>query len=557
MGFRREWLPVVALAAMVVGLACGGLGTDSIPGEGPGVSSKADKKKLRVGKSNLKKSKKRRKRPSADAAGKHHKKDEYVVKLRPGVSSLKFPNGKSIKSNNSKLDATFGGLSLSHAAPVHSRHRAKNKKLADILGFDRTLHIRTKKPMEQVLKKLEAHPDVEWVEPVVKAKTLGAPNDPYFEYQWHMQNLDVTKAWETTKGKGVVVAVVDTGVSVGEDGFFKILQGYDFVEDDKEPRDGQGHGTHVAGTIGQKSNNGIGVAGVAPEVTILPVRVLGSDGSGSMTGVASGIIWAVDNGANIINLSLGSSAASEVVADACSYAYEHGVTVVAATGNDGFSDFIGYPAAYDTTIAIGSVGKTNDIAYYSNQGKEIDLVGPGGDQSTGEYDGVVQETIMGGTWGYTFLQGTSMATPHVAGVAALLYARGVHEPDEIRRILRESSDDLGAGGWDTTFGSGVVNPVAALKMAGGKKRPANTSSRGLEISRARVKRIGNNRAVIQWMTTVPSSTLVRGGGEKISEKHPTRSHRVTVEGRPGQTVKFDIASSAKGKTAKDTVKVRF
>ena len=138
-----------------------------------------------------------------------------------------------------------------------------------------------------------------------------------------MKNLAVPDAWTVTQGEGVVVAVVDTGVSSNEDGFHRLLSGFDFVDNDNDPADLNGHGTHVAGTIAQKSNNGIGVAGVAPKATILPVRVLDANGSGSNTWVAAGIVWAVDNGANVINLSLGSPMNSEVVADACAYAYEH------------------------------------------------------------------------------------------------------------------------------------------------------------------------------------------------------------------------------------------
>ncbi|MFT4625130.1 MAG: serine protease [Myxococcota bacterium] len=548
MGNRRLGLPVIGAVSLVIALACGGMGVEQVGGG----SSKGDTKALKLGGAKIKKGQ-RSNRPSNKSVGGHAKKGEFVVKLRRGADSLSFPNGKTIKSGSRGLDSAFGSLSLTGAGKVHSK-AAKDKRLASILGFDRTIHIKTKKPAVFVLEKLGNHPDVEWVEQVSKVKTAAMPNDPYFEHQWHMQNLDVTKAWETTKGKGVVVAVVDTGVSVGEDGFYKILQGYDFVDDDTKPEDGNGHGTHVAGTIGQKANNGVGVAGVAPEVTILPVRVLDDYGSGSNTWVASGIIWAADHGANVINLSLGSSMNSEVVADACAYAYEHGVTVIAATGNDGYSDFIGFPAALPTTIAVGSVDTRNEVAFYSNQGDEIDLVGPGGDTSSDMHGGVVQETKMDGQWGYFFLQGTSMATPHVSGVAALIYANGVKEPDAIREVLTSSAKDLGKGGWDTTYGAGVVDPVAALGTKGGN--PGKSGGK-IEIVAKRVKKLGDHRAMVEWLTSEPGSTMLRGGGQKEMEKHPVKAHRVTVEGQPGQTIEYEIGTQAGGKTAKSTVKVSF
>ena len=411
---------------------------------------------------------------------------------------------------------------------------------------------------------------MEWVEPVSEVRDTGrrkgkkrnkthsasAPNDPYFEHQWHMKNLNVTEAWTVTKGRGVVVAVIDTGVSKNEDGFFELLPGQDFVDNDSDASDQNGHGTHVAGTIGQRSNNGIGVAGVAPEVSILPVRVLDANGSGSNTWVANGILWAVDHGANVINLSLGSPMNSEAVADACAYAYEQGVTVVAATGNDGFTDFIGFPAALDTTIAVGSVDLANKIAFYSNQGQQIDLVAPGGDTTTdsdgnGLSDGVLQETIMNGQWSYYALQGTSMATPHVAGVAALVYANGVHDPDAIRSILNSTAKDLGPSGRDNTFGHGLVDPVAALN----KKAPTQS---GALITRHKVKKLDGGRAVIGWMTSEPADTFVKGSNNfKRRSETPTKMHRVTVQGEPGESVSFTMRSRAGDRSDSQKITVTF
>ncbi|MEZ4235206.1 MAG: S8 family peptidase [Myxococcota bacterium] len=550
------------LATGLMGLACSG-GADAPDG------GKADPAKLRVGDRGLKPHK-RDKRPTGAAMAKAHKKNEFVVKLAKGVDELHLANGK-VKTGKAGLDGAFGQLSLEDSGAAYNQQFA-NPAVAERLGLGRTIRIRTNKSPEEVLKKLEANEEVEWVEQAVELQCAGVPNDPYWKYQWHLQNLHVDQAWEITQGEGVVVAVVDTGVSAHEDGFFKLLQGHDFVANDDDPADENGHGSHVAGTIGQASNNGIGVAGVAPKVSILPVRVLDANGSGSNTWVAEGIVWAVDHGANIINLSLGSPASSEAIADAVAYAYENGVTVVAATGNDGYTDFIGFPAALETTIAVGSVDLKNEVAFYSNQGKEIDLVAPGGDSTAdkngdGQQDGVLQETRLNGTWAYHFLQGTSMATPHVAGTAALLYSKGVTDPDKIRKVLTATATDLGDKGWDTVYGAGLVNPVAALKGGRGKQRDADRGKgRGgddggdqLVITRTRVKKTGETRAVIGWLTNEPARTLVKGdNGFERKDDTLTKTHQVAVQGKAGTTVKFVIGSAtSKEDKVRDEVTVQF
>jgi subtilisin family serine protease len=551
---KHRGLFCTLIATALVGLACSGAGTD--PAGDP--AGDADTTKLRHSDRGLERKTKRDKRPTGAATERSRKKNEYVVKLARGVDELKLENGK-VLTGKSALDGAFGQLGLEESGKVYRTEAAK-REVAEMLGLGRTIRIRTKKSPEEVMKKLEAHPDVEWVEPVSELQSAGIPNDPYWKYQWHLHNLKVDKAWEITQGEGVVVAVVDTGVSANEDGYFKLLKGRDMVDNDDDATDMNGHGTHVAGTIGQASDNGIGVAGVAPKVSILPVRVLDANGSGSNTWVAEGIIWAVDHGANVINLSLGSPMNSEAVADAVAYAYENDVTVVAATGNDGFTDFIGFPAALETTIAVGSVDLKNEVTFYSNQGKEIDIVAPGGDTTgdkngDGQQDGVLQETRLGGVWAYHFLQGTSMATPHVAGVAALLYAKGMKSPDQIRKALADSATDLGDKGWDTVYGAGMVDPVAALGEKGRSPRNADRGkgkNRGgeddggdtLVITRTRVKNTGETRAVIGWLTNEPAKTVVKGdNGFERKDDTLTKTHQVAVQGKAGTTVKFTIGSA--------------
>lgn len=336
--------------------------------------------------------------------------------------------------------------------------------------------------MDMVLSALKKNPMVEYAEPNYIAQAFMVPNDPYYEYQWNFHGvdeggIDMEPAWDVATGDGAIVAVIDTGIRVGTDlANTKFVQGYDFVNDDSDPTDDNGHGTHVAGTIAQSTNNNEGVAGVAFNTYLMPVKVLDSRGSGTYDDIVSGIYYAVDNGANIISMSLGGSAGSTAMEDALAYAYNHGVTVIAAAGNDGTNQ-ISYPAAYDAyVIAVGATQYDKTLAPYSNYGTSLDVVAPGGntdvDQNGDGYgDGILQQTFtlrgINVNWGYYFYQGTSMATPHVSGTAALVYSLGVTSPDDIRNILQSTAIDLGAPGRDEYYGYGLINAYAAVQAAGG------------------------------------------------------------------------------------------
>ncbi len=252
--------------------------------------------------------------------------------------------------------------------------------------------------------------------------------------------------------------------------------GYDFVNNDSYPNDDNGHGTHVTGTIAQATNNDFGVAGIAFNTTVMPVKVLNARGTGTYTMIASGIYYATNHGAKIINLSLGGKNPSVTLKNALAYAYNHGVTIFAAAGNDDTKP-IGYPAAYDAyCIAVGATQYDTTRAPYSRYGPSLDIVAPGGnigvDQSYDGYpDGVLQMTF-GNTpvdWGYWFYEGTSMSTPHASGVAALLLAQNPGlTPDQIRYILESTAIDLGSTGRDDDYGYGLINAPAAL---GGEPPP--------------------------------------------------------------------------------------
>lgn len=314
----------------------------------------------------------------------------------------------------------------------------------------------------QELKRSPLKQDTEYIEANYLYHALEVPNDPEYSKQWNFRNINVEQAWDETKGDGITVAVIDTGVSKVPDlKLTNFVKGYDFVNNKDDASDDNGHGTHVAGTIAQSTNNGYGVAGIAYQANIMPLKVLSGSGGGTIADIAEAIKFAADNDADVINLSLGGGGASNMIEEAIKYAHSKGVVIIAAAGNEGRNSS-SYPARYPDVMSVSATDAAGDKASYSNFGAGVDISAPGGSE-TGK---IIQNTVdpSSGESVFVGFQGTSMAAPHVAGVAALVRATGVEDPTEVVNILKQSSRRVQEDHLNH-FGSGHLDAGAAVKLA--------------------------------------------------------------------------------------------
>ncbi|MCJ7552189.1 MAG: S8 family peptidase, partial [Anaerolineae bacterium] len=314
-------------------------------------------------------------------------------------------------------------------------------------------------------EKLNALPDVEYAEPNYLVRAHLTPDDTYYDQQWSHTMINSPAAWDLTTGSGAVtVAVIDTGVDLQNAELQgRLTAGWDYVNDDDDPDDDHWHGTHVAGVIAATGNNHQGIAGMAWQTLIMPMKVLDNTGSGTDADTAKAITDAVDNGADIINISLGGVDGSQTLYNAVKYAYNHGVLVVASGGNCGDVNYERngcssenqtiYPAAYDTEVfAVAATSDYDVVATFSNRGDYIDVAAPGTD---------IYSTVLNN--GFWWASGTSQAAPHVSGLAALLLAIDpTLTAQEIQTHIETASVDLGTPDWDPAYGAGRIDAYAAL-----------------------------------------------------------------------------------------------
>lgn len=407
----------------------------------------------------------------------------------PGIS-----NARTLIEEGIRRDSSSTLKALLPDRPLRPELRTSEFTETEIIvklkGSNKPIRVENqeRKNIRDFIQEYKNNEDVVYAEPNYIAYALYTPNDTYYPSQWNFDNVQyggvhAQSAWDVTNGSNIVVAVIDTGVAYenygsGIGAYYiapdlagtKFVQGYDFVNNDTHPNDDEGHGTHVAGTIAQTTNNTAGAAGLAYGASIMPLKVLDQNGSGTYADIVDAILFAADNGAKVINMSLGGSQSSIALQDAISYAHAKGVTLVAASGNNG-ANVVSYPAAYPEVISVGATRFDETRAPYSNYGSTLDIVAPGGDTSIdqnndGNPDGILQQTF--GTsrnaFSYYLYQGTSMATPHVAAAAALVLSSKVATtPAEVKSILESTADDLGAPGRDNTYGFGLLNVGKAVR----------------------------------------------------------------------------------------------
>jgi len=404
---------------------------------------------------------------------------------KPGPGDRQFPGGK-LPAEYAPGEVLVKFKESAGAAVRASILESRGSRVVSRIGpLDVTVAgIKSGASVEETAALLRQDPTVEYAEPNYVYRIALTPNDKYFEYQYALSNrgqaigwapdsllgtpgadIKATAAWEETQGKdGVIIGIIDTGVDLTHpDLRNKIIgSGRDFYDNDFDASDDHGHGTMVAGVAAAESDNDEGIAGVAWNCKILPVKVLSRFGAGYEDIIAQGIIWAVDNGASVLNLSWGGPEAGETLRLAVKYAYDKNVFVTAAAGNENTAVF--YPAAFDdTTCAVAATDCNDQRTTWSNFGPEIDVAAPGEKIVTtfpvSLTDPKLPPYVMN-AWG------TSIASAHVAGLAALIKSvKPWLKPAEIRAIIRYSADDVNAGlykGKDDFIGYGRINMERAL-----------------------------------------------------------------------------------------------
>ncbi|HSX14880.1 MAG TPA: S8 family serine peptidase [Candidatus Saccharimonadales bacterium] len=455
--------------------------------------------------------------------------NEVLVRLTPAAAARAKHTGNPNDTGNAGLNAVNRKLKATKFSRVASPSKNSNPAsplfrwykitlASDPTSPGRTYNAggnskdRGKQRFVIAKKQLEASGAIEVAEPNFVNHAQLIPNDPYYSSSslwgtpsdlWGLKKINAASAWDQTTGStGIVVASIDTGVDrnnpdlasnmwvntaeipgngIDDDGngYVDDYYGWDFINNDGDPMDDHGHGTHTAGTIGAAGNNGIGVVGVNWRSKIMAVKILDATGSGYADVIATGIQYAADMGARVTNNSYGGGGTSQMMDDAVKYEHDKGTLFVAAAGNSNTDSLDFNPASADYAVAVAASGANDQKAGFSNKGAKIDVAAPGGDAAAwGGTDDFILSTrssqsgsvfpplASDPSGNYAIARGTSMASPHVAGQAALLLAKNpALNVDELKQIIRQGADDIGTAGKDDSFGYGRINAAGSMALA--------------------------------------------------------------------------------------------
>ncbi|MBL0385952.1 peptidase S8 [Tumebacillus sp. ITR2] len=365
-----------------------------------------------------------------------------LASVVPGVASAADQTQPAVatakaKASDRLLVKTKQGIVQTDIASAHGLTEGK------VIGGNWKVMHAPAGQLEAKLAELQADPNVESVE-IDHVRTIDAtPNDPSYSSQWHLPKVQAPAAWDITKGStSRTIAIIDTGVDLNHaDLKSKIVPGTDIVNGDSTAMDDHGHGTHCAGIAAALTNNATNTAGMDWNAKIMPIKVLDSSGSGYDSDIDTGIYWAVDHGANVISMSLGGAAFSQASQDAINYAYNKGVIIVAAAGNESTSAK-SYPAAYNNVVSVASTTSTDAKSSFSNYGSWVDVAAPG--------SSILSLRLGGGT---TTMSGTSMATPLVAGLMSLTWSKNLtYSNTSVINRVETTSDAISGTGTYWTYG---------------------------------------------------------------------------------------------------------
>ncbi len=423
--------------------------------------------------------------------------------------------------------------------------------------------------VEELVSRLRRNPNVVYAEAETVRRVSVTPNDPYYPRQWGHTATRAPQAWGISKGSTAVrIGIVDTGIDLNHpDLRYRYAAGYDFLRGDGSPNDEVGHGTHVAGIAAATGNNGLGITGTGWYSKLLIAKALGPSGGTDAT-VSKAIIWSANNGAAVINLSLGGYSYSRTLADAVAYAQRKGALIVAAAGNDG-TDIPSYPAALPGVVAVAATNIQDQKAPFSNFGSYIDISAPGvGIYSTMPTYSVQMTSTYGYSRNYDYADGTSMASPFVAGAAAVIKAKYPWlTASQIWTELRAGADDVVYSGWDKYTGYGRLNLYRSLTYgrAYGVVKDAKT---GKVVSGARVRLSGSTKSVLTdslgrySIGGIPTGgrTLVysKAGYQSVSKSvtiATNGNHQVNASIRPLARLTGYVRNSSGGAISGATVRV--